>query len=126
MDISISVTFIAIFLFIITIFLVVFLIKAIGAIAEARKFMEMIRLQTPPILHDVTQIMGEVRSVVKSVRKSVDTVEASLVDVQETTRNIKEFEAMIQKRVEQPLLEIVAILSAFIKGGKVFWQHLFK
>ncbi|HIJ40608.1 MAG TPA: DUF948 domain-containing protein [Deltaproteobacteria bacterium] len=125
MDISISVTFIAIFLFIITVFLVIFLIKAIRAFTEAQKFIEMIRLQTPPLLHDVTQIMGEVRSTVKSVHKGVDTVGESLVDLQETTRNIREFEAMLQKRVEQPLLEIVAVLSALVKGGKVFWQHFF-
>jgi len=125
MDISISVTFIAIFLFIITVFLVIFLIKAIRAFTEAQKFIEMIRLQTPPLLHDVTQIMGEVRSTVKSVHKGVDTVGESLFDLQETTRNIREFEAMLQKRVEQPLLEIVAVLSALVKGGKVFWQHFF-
>ena len=125
MDISISVTFIAIFLFIITVFLVIFLIKAIRAFTEAQKFIEMIRLQTPPLLHDVTQIMGEVRSTVKSVHKGVDTVGESLVDLQATTRNIREFEAMLQKRVEQPLLEIVAVLSALVKGGKVFWQHFF-
>ena len=125
MDISISVTFIAIFLFIITVFLVIFLIKAIRAFTEAQKFIEMIRLQTPPLLHDVTQIMGEVRSTVKSVHKGVDTVGESLVDLQETTRNIREFEVMLQKRVEQPLLEIVAVLSALVKGGKVFWQHFF-
>ena len=125
MDISISVTFIAIFLFIITVFLVIFLIKAIRAFTEAQKFIEMIRLQTPPLLHDVTQIMGEVRSTVKSVHKGVDTVGESLVDLQATTRNIREFEVMLQKRVEQPLLEIVAVLSALVKGGKVFWQHFF-
>ena len=125
MDISISVTFIAIFLFIITVFLVIFLVKAIRAFTEAQKFIEMIRLQTPPLLHDVTQIMGEVRSTVKSVHKGVDTVGESLVDLQATTRNIREFEAMLQKRVEQPLLEIVAVLSALVKGGKVFWQHFF-
>ena len=88
--------------------------------------MEMIRLQTPPILHDVTLIMGEVRSSVKSFHKGVDTVGDSLVDLKETTRNIREFEAMIQQRVEQPLLEVVSVLSALVKGGKVFWQHLFK
>ena len=125
MDISISVTFIAIFLFIITVFLVIFLVKAIRAFTEAQKFIEMIRLQTPPLLHDVTQIMGEVRSTVKSVHKGVDTVGESLVDLQATTRNIREFEVMLQKRVEQPLLEIVAVLSALVKGGKVFWQHFF-
>ena len=125
MDISISVTFIAIFLFIITVFLVIFLVKAIRAFTEAQKFIEMIRLQTPPLLHDVTQIMGEVRSTVKSVHKGVDTVGQRLVDLQETTRNIREFEVMLQKRVEQPLLEIVAVLSALVKGGKVFWQHFF-
>ena len=125
MDISISVTFIAIFLFIIMVFLVIFLIKAISAFTEAQKFIEMIRLQTPPLLHDVTQIMGEVRATVKSAHKGVDTVGESLVDLQETTRNIREFEAMLQKRVEQPLLEIVAVLSALVKGGKVFWQHFF-
>jgi uncharacterized protein YoxC len=126
MDISISVAFIAVFMFIIMVFLVVFLIKAIRAFTEAQKLIEMIRLQTPPILHDVAQIMGEVRSTVKSVHKGVDTVGDSLVDLKETTRNIREFEATIQERVEQPLLEMVSLLSALVKGGKVFWQHLFK
>lgn len=126
MDISISVAFIAVFLFIIMVFLVVFLIKAIRAFTEAQKLIEMIRLQTPPILHDVAQIMGEVQSTVKSVHKGVDTVGDSLVDLKETTRNIREFEATIQERIEQPLLEMVSLLSALVKGGKVFWLHLFK
>jgi len=125
MDISISVTCIAIFLFIITVLLAIFFIKAISAFTEAQKFIEMIRLQTPPLLHDVTLIMGEIRSTVESARKGVDTVGAGLIDLQETTRNIREFEAMLQKRVEQPLLEIVAVLSALVKGGKAFWQHFF-
>ena len=126
MDISTSVMLIAGLLFLNTIFLVVFLVKAFMAFSEARKLFEAARLQLVPITHDVTRITTEVRGILTSVQKDLDKVGDSLDHVRDTTRNLKEFEYMIQERIQEPLLEITTLLSALIKGGRVFWQTLFR
>jgi len=126
MDISTSVMLIAGLLLVNTIFLVVFLIKAFKAFSEARKLFEATRLQLVPISHDVTRITTEVKGILASVQKDLDKVGDSLDHVRDTTRNLKEFEYMIQERIQEPLLEITTLLSALIKGGRVFWQTLFR
>jgi len=122
MDISTSVMLIAGLLLVNTIFLAVFLVKAFMAFSEARKLFEAARLQLVPISHDVTRITTEVKGILTSVQKDMDKVSDSLDHVRDTTRNIKEFEFMIQKRIQEPLLEITTLLSALIKGGRVFWS----
>ena len=126
MDISTSVMLIAGLLLVNTIFLVVFLIKAFKAFSEARKLFEATRLQLVPISHDVTRITTEVKGILASVQKDLNKVGDSLDNVRDTTRNLKEFEYMIQERIQEPLLEITTLLSALIKGGRVFWQTLFR
>ncbi|MBT3258444.1 MAG: DUF948 domain-containing protein [Deltaproteobacteria bacterium] len=126
MDISTSVMLIAGLLLVNTIFLAVFLVKAFKAFSEAQKLFEAARLQLVPITHDVTRITTEVRGILTSVQKDLDKVGDSLDHVRDTTRNLKEFEYMIQERIQEPLLEITTLLSALIKGGRVFWQTLFR
>ena len=126
MDISTSVMLIAGLLLVNTIFLMVFLVKAFKAFSEAQKLFEAARLQLVPISHDVTRITTEVRGILASVQKDLDKVGDSLDHVRDTTRNLKEFEYMIQERIQEPLLEITTLLSALIKGGRVFWQTLFR
>jgi uncharacterized protein YoxC len=126
MDISTSVMLIAGLLLVNTIFLVVFLVKAFKAFSEARKLFEAARLQLVPISHDVTRITTEVKGILTSVQKDMDKVSDSLDHVRDTTRNLKEFEFMIQERIQEPLLEITTLLSALIKGGRVFWNTLIR
>ena len=126
MDISTSVMLIAGLLLVNTIFLVVFLFKAFKTFSEAQKLFEAARLQLVPISHDVTRITTEVKGMLTSVQKDLDKVGDSLDHVRDTTRNLKEFEYMIQERIQEPLLEITTLLSALIKGGRVFWQTLFR
>ena len=126
MDISTSVMLIAGLLVVNTIFLVVFLVKAFKTFSEARKLFEAARLQLVPISHDVTRITTEVKGLLTSAQKDLDKVGDSLDHVRDTTRNLKEFEYMIQERIQEPLLEITTLLSALIKGGRVFWQTLFR
>jgi uncharacterized protein YoxC len=122
MDISTSVMLIAGLLLVNTIFLVVFLVKAFMTFSEARKLLEAARLQLVPISHDVTRIATEVTGILASVQKNMDKVGESLDHVRDTTRNLKEFEFMIQEQIQEPLLEITTLLSALIKGGRVFWN----
>lgn len=124
MDLSISVAIIAGLLLIITVFLIAVFIKAIKALTEAQKLMEMARLQIAPITHDLSQIVGDIRTIVKSVEKEMYKVGDSLSAIRDTTRNVKAFEEMIQERIERPLLDITAVLSALVKGGRVFWSSI--
>jgi len=124
MNISTSIMLIAGLLLLNTIFLVVFLVKAFMAFSEARKLFEATRLQLVPISHDITRITSEVKGILTSVQKDMDKVSDSLDHVRDTTRNLKEFEFMIQERIQEPLLEITTLLSALIKGGRVFWNTL--
>ncbi|HKI48455.1 MAG TPA: DUF948 domain-containing protein [Desulfobacteria bacterium] len=126
MDISTSVMLIAGLLLLNTIFLVVFLLKAFKAFSEAQKFLETARLQLTPLSHDVTRITTEVKGILSTVQSNLDKVGDSLDHVRDTTRNLKEFEYMIQERVQEPLLEITTLLSALVKGGKIFWRTLIR
>lgn len=126
MDSSLSLTIIAGLLCVITLFLIVALYKAIKALGEIQKLTELVRLQMAPISHDVSQIIGDIRSIVKSAEKNMDKVGDSITAVRDTTRNIRQFETMLQERVERPLLDATTILSAALKGGKIFWTHFRK
>ncbi len=126
MELTTSVAIIAGLLLVNTVFVVIVLTKAARAFGEARKLLEMTRLQIAPITHDVTQIVGDLRTIVKAIEKEMDKVGDSLTAVRDTTRNLREFEAMIQERIERPLLDVTAVLSAVVKGGRVFWANISK
>ncbi len=126
MVISISVAVIAALLFIITIFAVAASLRAMKAFGEAQKLMEAVRFQMAPITHDLAQILNHVRTIARAAEHQIEKVSESVTAVRDTARNIREFEALIQERIERPLLDITAVLSALLKGGKVFWNSIRK
>ncbi len=126
MEIPTSVAIIAGLLFINTLFIIAGIVKVMKTMTEAQKFIEMVRLQIAPVSHDVTQILTDVRSIVRSAEKDMDKVSDGLAAMRDTAENLKEFEERIQDRIERPLLDIAATLSAIAKGGKVFWTYLLK
>lgn len=95
-------------------------VKAVKALSEAQRLLESTRLQMAPVIHDVTQIVADAQSIVRAVDREMDKVGDSLAAIRDTTRNVRDFELMIQKRIERPLLDITAVLSALVKGGRVF------
>ncbi|HEX9653172.1 MAG TPA: DUF948 domain-containing protein [bacterium] len=123
MVLSISVAAIAVLFFIITVFIVAASIRAFKAFGEAQKLMETVRFQIAPIAHDLTHILGNIRSIARAAENQLDKVSESVTAVRDTARNIKEFEALIQERIERPLLDITAVFSALLKGGRVFWNN---
>ncbi|MCH6560193.1 DUF948 domain-containing protein [candidate division KSB1 bacterium] len=123
MDISVSIAIIAALITINTLFMVIVLFKAIKVFGEIQKLIEMVRLHIVPVSHDVTHILGDVRSIVKAAEGEMGKVGDSITAVRDTAVNLKEFEEMIQERIEQPLLDVTSVLSALVKGGRVFWNN---
>jgi uncharacterized protein YoxC len=126
MVITISVAVIAALFFVITVFIVAASVRAFKAFGEAQKLLEAARFQLAPVTHDLTQILSSVRTIARSAENQLDKVSESVNAVRDTARNIREFEALIQERIERPLLDITAVLSALLKGGKVFWNNVRK
>lgn len=124
MVISISVAVIAALMFIITVFIVAAAVRAFKAFGEAQKLMETVRFQIAPITHDLTQILSHVRTITRAAESQIEKINESVTAVRDTARNIKDFEALIQERIERPLLDITAVFSALLKGGKVFWNKI--
>jgi len=123
MDISVSVAIIAALITINTLFMVIVLFKAIKVFGEIQKLIEMVRLHIVPVSHDVTHILGDVRSIVKAAEGEMGKVGDSITAVRDTAVNLKEFEELIQERIERPLLDVTSVLSALVKGGSVFWNN---
>ena len=126
MEISTSVAIIAGLLFLNTLFFIAVLLKALKAFGEAQRVLETVRLQLAPITHDASQIMSDVRSIVKNAEREMDKIGDSISAVRDTTRNLRDFELLLQERIERPLLDITAVLSALVKGGTVFWNSVKK
>lgn len=126
MDVSVSVAIIAGLIFINTVFIVVALFKAMKVVGEIQKLVEMVRLHIAPISHDATQILSDIRTIVKAAEKELPKIGDSITAVRDTAYNLKEFEAMIQERIERPLMDVTAVLSALVKGGRVFWNNYVK
>lgn len=126
MEPSVSLTIIVVLLSIITLFLVGALIKAMQMMSEGRKLMELSRMHLVPLSHDLSQLINDVRSIIKAVEEQVDKMGEGVTAVRDTAINLRDFEATMQDRIERPLLEVAAILSALLKGGQVFWRKFNK
>lgn len=126
MAVSISLAVIAGLFFINTIFFIAACYRAHKAISEIEKLGQMLRLDFAPIIHDTTQILTDMRAIGQSANREMLKIGDSVTAVRQTARNIKEFEYLIHERIERPLLDITAVLSGVIKGGKVFGRHFLK
>ncbi len=126
MEPSLSLTIIAVLLSVITLFLVGALIKVIQMLSEARKLAELSRMHLVPLSHDLSQLINDVRAIIKSVEDQVGKMGEGVTAVRDTAINLRDFEANMQERIERPLIEVAAILSALLKGGQVFWRKFNK
>jgi len=123
MELTTSVAIIAALLALNTLFVIAAIIKGIKVLTEAQKFIELARLQMPPITHDVAQILGDIRSVTKSVDREMEKVGEGVSALRDTAKNLRDFEFLLQDRVERPLLDLTAILAGLTKGIQVFWKQ---
>jgi uncharacterized protein YoxC len=126
MDTSVSLTIIVVLLSVITLFFVLALVKVLQTLSEWRKLLELSRMHLVPLSHDISKLINDVRSIVKSVERQVDKMSEGVSAVRDTAINLRDFEATMQDRIERPLLEITALLSALLKGGQVFWRKFSK
>ncbi len=122
---TISVTVIAASIVIFTIFLIPVLLQIRRTAREAEKTLETVRTQIVPLSHDLTVISLEIKGIVQSIHRQVEKVEDGISAVGDAALRLREFEGRIERIVQGPLLEIVALFTGVIRGVEAF-LHFFR
>ena len=123
---TISVTVIAAILVLVLIFFIPVLLQVRRTAHEAEKLIDSVRLQVAPVSHDITAISQEVKSVIQSIHRQVDRVEDGIETVHDMAIRAKEFQLEVKRRIEQPLLQLAAVLGGVKRGveaiASIFWR----
>ena len=113
---TISVTAIAAILVLILIFFIPVLLQVRRTAHEAEKLIDSVRLQIAPVSHEITAISRELRSVIQSIHRQVDRVEGGIETVHDMAVRVKEFQLEVTRRIEEPLLQLAAVLGGVKRG----------
>lgn len=120
MILTISVTVIAAIMVVAVLFLIPILMQIRRTAREVEKTLETARMQIVPLSHDLTVISQEVNGILQSIHRQVDRVEEGITSVRGTAVRLQEFEKEIEEKIESPLLQFAALVSAVSRGVEAF------
>jgi uncharacterized protein YoxC len=113
---AISIAAIAFILVLTLIFSIPVLLQVRRTAREAEKLIDSIRVQVAPLSRDIGFITRDIKNVVQSVHRQVDRVEDGIETVHGMATRAKEFQIEVQRRIEQPLLQLAAVLGGIKQG----------
>ena len=116
---TISVTVIAAIMVLALIFLIPVLFQVRRTAREAEKLIDSVHLQVAPVSRDITAISREVKSVIQSIHRQVDQVEDGIETVHDMAVRVKEFQIEVQRRIEEPMLQLAAVMGGVKRGFEV-------
>jgi uncharacterized protein YoxC len=122
---TISVTVIAAILVLILILLIPVLLQVRRTAHEAEKLIDSVRLQVAPVSRDLVLISRDVKNIVQSIHRQVDQVEGGIETVRDMAVRVKEFQIEVQRRIEDPFLQLAAVFGGVIRGVDAFARSFF-
>jgi uncharacterized protein YoxC len=121
---TVSVVVIAACMFLIMVTAVAALWRIRRVAIEAERLVETVRMNMPPLIHDMTKITSDIRSIVHTLERQTPKVGDILEALRVTARDIHDFERMLRERLERPLLDLTALISGIVRGVVTFWRTL--
>ena len=118
--VAVSIAVIAGIMVLVLIFLIPVLLQVRRTAKEAEKLIDSVRIQVAPVSRDIGLISRDVKSIVQSVHRQVDRVEDGVETVYDMAVRVKEFQIDVQRRIEEPLLQLAALLGGMKKGIEAF------
>jgi uncharacterized protein YoxC len=113
---AISVTVIAAIMILGVIFMIPVLLQIRRTAREAEKLIDYVRAQIAPTSRDIVLISHDVKSIVQSIQRQIYRVEEGVETVHDMAVRLKEFQIEVQRRIEEPLLQIVSVFSGVKRG----------
>jgi uncharacterized protein YoxC len=120
MLLTISVTVIAASFVLFVAFLIPVLLQIRRTSRELEKLFDTARMQVTPLSHDLTAISLEIKSMLQSIRRQVDKVEDGITAVRDSALRLKEFQLEVQQMIEDPLIELAALVKGVSRGVEAF------
>lgn len=120
MLLTISVTVIAASIVLFVAFLIPVLLQIRRTSRELEKLFDTARMQVTPLSHDLTAISLEIKSMLQSIRRQVDKVEDGITAVRDSALRLKEFQLEVQQMIEDPLIELAALVKGASRGVEAF------
>jgi len=117
---TISVTVIAASIVLFVAFLIPVLLQIRRTSRELEKLFDTARMQVTPLSHDLTAISLEIKSMLQSIRRQVDKVEDGITAVRDSALRLKEFQLEVQQMIEDPLIELAALVKGVSRGVEAF------
>jgi uncharacterized protein YoxC len=105
---------------VVAIVLIIVVLQIRRTAREAEKLLETARMQLVPLSHDLTVVSREVSGILQSVHRQVDRVEDGVATLQGAAERLRDFEEAVITRVEEPLLELAALVRAVSRGIGAF------
>jgi uncharacterized protein YoxC len=118
--VAVSIAVIAAIMVLVLIFLIPVLLQVRRTAKEAEKLIDSVRIQVAPVSRDIGLISRDVKSIVQSVHRQVDREEDGVETVYDMAVRVKEFQIDVQRRIEEPLLQLAALLGGMKKGIEAF------
>ena len=120
MVLTISVAVIAASVILFVAFLIPVLLQIRRTSRELEKLFDTARMQVTPLSHDLTAISLEIKGILQSVRRQVDKAEDGINAVRDAALRLKGFQAELQQTIEEPLLELAALVKGVSRGVEAF------
>ncbi len=116
---AISLIVIAVILVVILLFFIPALLQVRRTARETEKLVDSLRMEVVPISRDVGFISKDIRGIIESVRRQMNRVEDGIETVCDMATRAKDFQNGIQQKIEQPLVQIAAIMAGMQRGIEV-------
>jgi hypothetical protein len=126
MLISISVTVIAAIMVVFVIVLIPVLLQFRRTAKEGERLLEAARQQLVPLSYDLVRVIDDVQDIVKKGSRQMDKVEDSVSAVHDAALKLRDVETLFKDKVEKPLLNLITLLSALVKGTRAFMEYVKK
>jgi len=106
------------------IYLIVVLLRVRDILVNVEKDLKEMTSRALPVLENVEFITARVKSISESIDDQVLIVRESIASVKQVADNVVELERRVQDRIEGPILETVAFVSAVFKGVRTFMDRV--
>jgi uncharacterized protein YoxC len=102
------------------VYMIFVLLRVRDTLSSLEKDVRDITSRALPVLDNMEYITSRVKGITDSIDDQVAAVRESIASVRQVAENVVELERRVQERIEGPILETVALVSAVFKGVRTF------
>jgi len=106
------------------VYMIVVLLRVRDILGNVERDIRDIATRALPVLDNMEYITARVKSVTDSIDDQVSAVRDSIASVKQVAENVVDLERRVQERIEGPIIETVAFVSAIFKGVRTFLHRV--